>query len=312
MPRRVTGSQDKDLKRGKSADDAGYLGQIGERVRAARDRLGMTRRALSEASGVSERYLADLEAGTGNASVILLRRVAGALKLDLAALLSEQPAHSAELAAAVEALQQLAPKELVLARRLILRAIPAKANLAGASGRRIALIGLRGAGKTTVGQALAQQLGAPFVELDREIERAAGMELSEIFALQGKDSYRAHEFNCLDALVGQHERAVIATGGGLVTEAATFELLLATCKVVWLKADPASHMARVAAQGDLRPMENNPRAMDDLRAILAQRQPLYARAHAAVETTNTTPAQAVRTVLDALGIAGDEVRTVKL
>ncbi len=296
----MTGSRDKDLKRGKTVEDLRYLAQVGDRVRAARDRGGLTRRALSEASGVSERYLADLESGAGNASLILLRRVSVALGMPLDALVAERPESTPEMIAVVAALDRLSPRELVQARHLIMRAVPASTR--GPNGR-IALIGLRGAGKTTVGRALATTLGVPFVELDREIERAAGMELAEIFALQGTDSYRQHELNCLEAVIGQHERAVIATGGGLVSEPAAYELLLATCRVVWLKAAPESHMARVAAQGDLRPMADNPRAMEDLRAILERRQPLYARAHVVVETSETTPEQAVRAVLDVIGDA---------
>ncbi len=292
----------KDLRRGKTADDSSYLLRVGERVRAARDELGLTRKALSQASGVSERYLADLEAGAGNASLMVLRRVAFALTMDMDTLLSERPASSPELAAAIDALSRLSPSDLNKARGLIARAIPALAN--GSSGR-IALIGLRGAGKSTIGRALAKVLDVPFVELDREIERAAGMELSEIFALQGKDSYRQHEMRCLEAVVDQHKKVVIATGGGLVTEPAAYELLLATCRVVWLKAAPESHMTRVMAQGDLRPMADHPQAMDDLRAILDRRKPLYARAHAAVDTTDTTLEEAVRAVIAAIaGHAG--------
>jgi XRE family transcriptional regulator, aerobic/anaerobic benzoate catabolism transcriptional regulator len=275
--------------------------RVGDRVRGARDHLGLTRKALSQASGVSERYLADLEAGSGNASLMVLRRIATALKMDIDVLLSERPEPSPELTAAINSLAQLSPADLIQAKRLLARVIPA---LAKGPSQRIALIGLRGAGKSTVGRAMAATLGVPFVELDREIERAAGMELSEIFALQGKDGYRQHEMRCLEAVIDQHEKVVIATGGGLVAEPAVYELLLATCRVVWLKAAPESHMARVMAQGDLRPMADHPQAMDDLRAILERRKPLYARAHAAIDTTDTTHDEAVRAVLAAVRVDG--------
>jgi XRE family transcriptional regulator, aerobic/anaerobic benzoate catabolism transcriptional regulator len=288
---------DKDPRRGKTADDTAYLGRVGERVRLARDRLGWTRKGLAQASGVSERYLADLEAGLGNASLIVLRRVAAALQLDMEALLSEHPEPSPELSATIKFLSQLSPARLSEARGLLIRAVPGTATVA--SGR-IALIGLRGAGKSTIGRALAQELAVPFIELDREIERAAGMELSEIFALQGQAGYRAQEMRCLEAVVDQHDAAVIATGGGLVTELAAYDLLLATCRVVWLKAAPEAHMSRVTAQGDLRPMADHPQAMDDLRAILERRSPLYARAHFTVDTTGAAPETAVRAIRTAL------------
>jgi XRE family transcriptional regulator, aerobic/anaerobic benzoate catabolism transcriptional regulator len=235
-------SADKDPRRSKTADDEAYLIRVGERVRTTRDRLGLTRKALSQASGVSERYLADLEVGAGNASLILLRRVASALGLDMETLLADRTERSPELTAIIDVLRHLSPVDLAKSRALIARAVPAQSsNLP----HRIALIGLRGAGKSTIGRALAQQLEMPFVELDREIERAAGMELSEIFALQGKDAYRQLEMRCLEAVIDQHTQVVIATGGGLVTEPTAYELLLATCKVIWLKAAPESHMARV-------------------------------------------------------------------
>jgi XRE family transcriptional regulator, aerobic/anaerobic benzoate catabolism transcriptional regulator len=291
---------EKDARRHKSAADTSYLQRVGERVRALREQRGLTRKALSHASNVSERYLADLEAGTGNASIMVLRHIVLALETEMSSLLSEDPSPSNDMAALVGTLSQLSPSDLANARRLITRVLPLAPRRAT---HRIALIGLRGAGKTTVGRAVSQQLALPFVELDREIERAAGMELSEIFALQGKDAFRQHEIRCLEAVIDQHEKVVIATGGGLVTEAVTYELLLATCQVVWLKAAPESHMARVMAQGDLRPMSGRPQAMDDLRAIFANRQQLYARAHVTVETTDTTHEQAVRAVLQAVGIA---------
>jgi XRE family transcriptional regulator, aerobic/anaerobic benzoate catabolism transcriptional regulator len=254
---------DKDHRRSKTADDETYLVRVGERVRATRDRLGLTRKALSQASGVSERYLADLEVGAGNASLLVLRRVASALQLDMETLLADRAERSPQLNAVIEQLARLTPADLAKARNLVTRAYPAHTP-----GRvhRIALIGLRGAGKSTIGRALAVKLDLPFVELDREIERAAGMELSEIFALQGNDAYRQLEMRCLEAVIDQHQQVVIATGGGLVTEPAAYELLLATCHVIWLKAAPESHMSRVMAQGDLRPISGSKIGSHSMRA----------------------------------------------
>ena len=165
-------------------------------------------------------------------------------------------------------LERLSPAELAEARRLIAQ----RFGKAGASAQgRIALVGLRGAGKTTLGQLAAQALAVPFIELDREIERASGMELSEIFATHGQAMFRQLERQCLETIVERFERVVIATGGSLVTEPATYDLLLSTCFVVWLSAKPDEHMGRVLAQGDLRPMAEGPQAMDDLKAILESR-----------------------------------------
>jgi len=285
---------DKDPRREKTAADETYLQRVGDRVRAARDGLGLTRKSLSVVSGVSERYLADLEAGAGNASLLVLRRIATALHLEMEGLLAAGPDPAPELVTAQKLLRQLPGAELAKVRRLLEQSVGSPAR---ARQHRIALIGLRGAGKSTLGRATADALGVPFIELDREIERVAGMELSEIFALQGKTGYRQHELRCLQAVMHQYERAVIATGGSLVTEPEAYDLLLDSCHVVWLKAAPQSHMDRVVAQGDLRPMADNPRAMDDLRAILDRRKALYARAHAVVDTTETSHEEAVRAIL---------------
>ena len=282
-----------DPRRSKSAEDSAYLQRVGDRVRRARDQLGLTRKSLSLASGVSERYLADLETGAGNASVMVLRRIATALHLEIDVLLSTHPDPAPGLRAAIKVLSAMPPAALDRARRWLELGLPDATETSG----RIALIGLRGAGKSTLGRAVAEKLDVPFIELDREIERAAGMELSEIFALQGKTAYRQHELRCLEAVIAQHDRAVIATGGSLVTERLAYDLLLRACHVVWLKADPESHMARVTAQGDLRPMSGNPQAMDDLRAILANRESLYARAHATVDTSGTTHEAAAEQII---------------
>jgi XRE family aerobic/anaerobic benzoate catabolism transcriptional regulator len=245
--------------------DALYLARLGERVRAWRNAQGMTRKALAEASGVSERYLAQLEAGRGNISVLLLRRVARAMRVPVGELVREDTA-------------------------------PRSA--------RIALLGLRGAGKSTLGAKLAQTLGVPFVELDREVEKEAGASLGEVFALYGQDAFRRFERRALERVLDENERAVIATGGGLVTDASTYELLLERCFCVWLKASPQEHMSRVVAQGDMRPFSGRSQgrsaALDEIRRLLADRERLYARAPLALDTSGKTVRQTLQELRKAL------------
>jgi len=288
-------------RRAAPADEA-YLKRVGERVRLARARRGMSRKSLAKASGVSERYLAELERGAGNASLLVLRQIADALSIEAAALVSDAPERPIDLTLALHQLERLTPSELGEARRLIAQRFGQTGAVAQG---RIALIGLRGAGKTTLGQLAAQALGVPFVELDREIERASGMELSEIFAVHGQAMFRQLERQCLETIVARFERAVIATGGSLVTEPATYDLLLSTCFVVWLSAAPDEHMGRVLAQGDLRPMADGPQAMDDLKAILESRTALYAKAGAVVNTGGKTEAQAFAALLAVLPRGGE-------
>lgn len=272
------------------ADEA-FLLALGERVREARARRGMSRKSLAQEARVSERYLAQLEAGEGNASVLLLRQIAGALGLPVVDLLREHNGRPAELALIVELLQRLSPAQLSAARAELARrfaATPAQRR------RRIALIGLRGAGKSTLGMRLARELEIPFVELDREIEREAGTSLSEIFLLYGQAGYRRYERRCLEKAIEQHERCIIATGGSIVSEPGTYDLLLSACYTVWLKARPEEHMARVIAQGDTRPMAGNVQAMDDLRRILDARAALYGQADAMVDTAGHSVEQSLK------------------
>jgi XRE family aerobic/anaerobic benzoate catabolism transcriptional regulator len=284
-------------RRGTTPADEAYLERVGERVRLARARRGMSRKSLSRASGVSERYLAELERGAGNASLLVLRQIADALSIEAAALVSDALERPVDLTLALHQLERLSPADLAEARRLIAQ----RFGQAGPSAQgRIALVGLRGAGKTTLGQLAAQALAVPFVELDREIERASGMELSEIFAVHGQAMFRSLERQCLETIVARFERVVIATGGSLVTEPATYDLLQSTCFVVWLSAAPDEHMSRVLAQGDLRPMADGPQAMDDLKAILESRTPLYAKANAVVNTGGKSEAQAFAALLAAM------------
>jgi XRE family aerobic/anaerobic benzoate catabolism transcriptional regulator len=272
--------------------EATYLRLLGERIREARARRGMTRKLLARDSGVSERYLAQLEAGQGNISIALLRQVAQAMGLPLGDLVRDEPDRPVELTLLIQTLGRLAPKELHEARGLLADAFGAAVE--SERRHRIALIGLRGAGKSTLGMLLARDLGVPFVELDREIERDCGTQLAEVFDLYGQAAYRRYERRALEAVIERHDRAVIATGGSIVSEPATFDLLLSACYTVWLTAAPEEHMSRVMAQGDYRPMAGNAEAMEDLRQILRGREALYRKADAVVDTAGKTVDQSLR------------------
>src|SRR5215471_13476968 len=262
-------------------NDARFLAGLGERVRAARERTGLTRKDLAAESGVSERYIAQLESGRGNISVLLLQKIAMALGLPLDELFSAQDEQTAELALIQQFLKRLPPQQLPKVRAQLVREFgssPLERT------KRIALLGLRGAGKSSLGSRLAKQLGVPFIELDREVEREAGTSLSEIFLLYGQQGYRRYERRCLERVLRQHERCVMATGGSIVSEPGTYDLLLSACYTIWLKAAPEEHMARVIAQGDTRPMAGNDQAMEDLRRILEGRAMLYGQADIVVDT----------------------------
>jgi XRE family aerobic/anaerobic benzoate catabolism transcriptional regulator len=266
-----------------------YLRRLGERVREERARRGMSRRILARDSRLSERYLAQLESGKGNLSINLLRRVAGALNQPLAALVAE-PCEADGVMPVLDRLHRLSAEELASVPALLDAHFgAAHQGSADRDGRlrRLALIGLRGAGKSTLGGRLAGHLGVPFIELDAEIERQSGLSLSEIFTLYGQAAYRRAERKALDDVLDRVPHFVLATGGSIVAEPQTYDRLLRQCFTVWLKASPREHMARVVAQGDLRPMADNSEAMADLRRILAVRGPLYARADRAVDTAGT-------------------------
>jgi XRE family transcriptional regulator, aerobic/anaerobic benzoate catabolism transcriptional regulator len=278
--------------------DEAFLRELGERVRGERARRGMSRRMLADQAGMSERYIAQIEGGKGNTSILLLRQLAAALGLPLGRLL-EREAGSPEMALLGQFLSRLTPQQLKDAHSVL--AARFAADAAALRTERIALVGLRGAGKTTLGKALAKERGVPFFELDREIERLSGSSLASIMELYGQQSYRRYELQALEALLARHERFVVATGGGIVSEAANYELLLRHCLTVWVKATPEEHMERVLAQGDLRPMAGSERAMDDLRRILAERTPLYARADVVVDTAGRSEAQSLEELKQMVG-----------
>jgi XRE family aerobic/anaerobic benzoate catabolism transcriptional regulator len=260
---------------------------LGEKVRLLRSRKGMTRRMLAKSSSVSERHLANLELGVGNASVVLLAQVARALDCALTDLLSDAATSSPERLLIGALLQDRSEDDLTRGRKA-LAALYGQPGSSGARVRRVALVGLRGAGKSTLGRMLAQALAVPFVELTREVERVAGCSLAEIQNLLGQAAYRRYEKRALQEVLALRADAVIATPGGIVSDPATFNLLLSECLTVWLQASPTEHMQRVVTQGDLRPMAGNREAMDDLERILASRAPLYGKADIRVNTSART------------------------
>ena len=280
-----------------SGQDAAFLAMLGERVRDTRMRRGLSRKALARDSGVSERYLAELEAGRGNISILLLRQIGATLGLQLAELLRADEQQPVELALVQEFLQRLPKQRLARVYARLMREFGGHPE--NRSGR-VALLGLRGAGKSTLGAALATELKVPFLELDREIEREAGTSLSEIFLMYGQPGYRRYEYRCLERILEAHTRCVIATGGSIVSDPATYDLLLSSCFTVWLKAEPAEHMSRVIAQGDMRPMAGNAQAMDDLKRILQSRAALYGQADATVNTAGRSAKQSLKDLKRAL------------
>ncbi|WP_322030376.1 helix-turn-helix transcriptional regulator [Paraburkholderia sp. J76] len=291
-----------DPARGERAERDPFLTAMGERVRMLRARRGMTRKTLAAETGLSERHLANLESGVGNASVLVLRQIANTLNCPLAEVIGDVTTSSAEWLLIRELLQGRDPASLQRA-RVALSEMFSQAHADPHRNERIALIGLRGAGKSTLGRMLAQEMKVPFVELTRVIEQLAGCPPSEIHSLYGASAYRRYEHRALEAVVAEHPRAVIASPGGLVSEAATFNVLLAHCFTVWLQAAPEEHMRRVVAQGDLRPMSGNAgnsEAMDDLKRILAGRSELYGRADMTFDTSEKTLADAYLQLRDRL------------
>ena len=277
------------------AGNKATLAELGARVRSWRARRGMTRKALAADSGLSERFLADVESGKGNVSINSLEAAARALNITVLELLQDAPRPA--LARAQTLLGRLDDSQLDQAHALLASTF----GLDDAQGReqRIALIGLRGAGKSTLGAQLAAQRGVPFVELDREIEREAGTSMNEILLLHGQAGYRRYERRALFRIAEDHAAGVVmTTGGSIVSERETFDLLQSRFYCVWLKASPEEHMSRVVAQGDMRPFDSTRgatgEAMDDIRRILASREALYARADAVVDTAARSVKQSLK------------------
>lgn len=261
-----------------------FLVALGERVRALRSRRGMTRKAVSIAAEVSERHLANLEYGEGNASILVLLQVARALHCTLAELIGDVTTSTPEWLLIRELLDGRDDASLRRVRIAIGELLGTGGDNAGISSR-VALIGLRGAGKSTLGPLLAEDLCFPFVELSREIEKFAGCSVSEIQALYGMNAYRRYERRALEETIQIYPEVVIATPGGLVSDPATFNQLLSHCTTVWLQADPEDHMKRVQAQGDLRPMAASKQAMEDLKGILSGRAAFYSKAQYRLDTS---------------------------
>ena len=268
-----------------------FLEALGERVRMLRSRKGMTRRAVALAADVSERHLANLEYGTGNVSVLVLLQVATALQCSLAELLGDVTTTSPEWLLIRELLSKRSEADLRRARMQLVELF-GEGGTAQERQNRIALIGLRGAGKTALGQRLADNLGFPFIELSREIEQFAGCQISEIHNLYGANAYRRYERRALEEAIQIYPEVVIATPGGLVSDSANFNLLLSHCTTVWLQADAADHMGRVAAQGDMRPMAASREAMEDLKRILEGRSAFYSKADLSINTSGRSEDQA--------------------
>jgi XRE family transcriptional regulator, aerobic/anaerobic benzoate catabolism transcriptional regulator len=260
----------------------GFLLSLGKRVRELRNRRGMTRKMMAREADVSERHLAQLEAGEGNVSIVLLRRIAAALHVSLAELFAAEAETQHEKVLIQRFLERLPAHRVEDAMFRLLREF---GDEEVARRKRVALIGLRGAGKSTLGLQLGQQWDIPFIELDREIEKDTGMPLGEIFSLYGQTGYRAIERRSLERVLLEQERAILSVGGGVVSEKETYDYLLSNCYTVWIKARPEEHMARVIAQGDLRAIAGGNQAMDDLRRILEAREPLYRKADMYLDTS---------------------------
>jgi XRE family aerobic/anaerobic benzoate catabolism transcriptional regulator len=295
----TTNSKVVALPRVTQIPDGDFLLFLGKRVRELRNRRGMTRKFAAREADVSERHLAQLEAGEGNVSIVLLRRIAAALHVSLVELFApevEAPDEKQVIQQFLERLPNHRVEDVVF--RLIRDFAPEERTRR----MRTALIGLRGAGKSTLGTKLAADLNLPFIELDREIEKDTGMPLAEIFSLYGQSGYRAIERRTLERVLRERKRAVLSVGGGVVSEKETFDYLLSNCYTVWIKAQPEEHMSRVIAQGDFRAMKGNDQAMEDLRGILAAREPLYRKADFCLDTSGISVEESFAKLQSALQV----------
>ena len=275
-----------------------FLDDLGQRVRTMRGLRGMSRKVLAKVSGISERYIAQLESGKGNVSIVLLRRVAQAMGAHLEDLIPTDDVVD-DWPVMRDLLRNATPAQLAQARDVLAGRGHGKLHL-HAPFNGIALIGLRGAGKSTLGRMLAEKIGWPFVELNKEIEQQNGLSVAEIIALYGQEGFRRLEQAALNNLLAGKEPVVLATGGGIVSEPLTFDRVLSSFYTIWLKAKPEEHMARVRRQGDLRPMADDRSAMQELRTILLSREPLYSRASATVDTAGLTQEKAAAQLIKAV------------
>ncbi len=279
------------------------LEDLGGKVKAVRASRGMTRKMLAADSNVSERYLAQLEQGKGNISIGLLQRVALALRTNLGDLLGGNKDITAEQVLIKELIQRLDHNDQHRALQLLYQNFSASND-----GGRIALVGMRGAGKTSLGSRLAEYLEVPFVQLVTEIEQLGGMPVAEILSLSGKGGYRSLEEKALFDVLARLDKCVIETGGSIVSESALFNMLLTSCYVVWIKALPEEHMQRVIDQGDMRPIQSNDDAMTALRRILEVREPFYAQAHVTVDTANSALGKSFQQLCQVLSKRGRSAR----
>jgi XRE family aerobic/anaerobic benzoate catabolism transcriptional regulator len=277
------------------AEVAKLMARVGERVRKARERKGIPRRVLSEQSGVSPRYLAQLEAGEGNISIGLLQRVAIALDHRIEWLIGEDDPWNSDALRVADMFRSATAQTQASVLR-ILSPEPAESLRAN----RICLIGLRGAGKSTLGALVGQALGLPFVELNSEIEEQSGMPVDELLALYGQEGYRKLEAQAIERIISTYESMVLAVAGGIVAEPETYATLLNTFHTIWLKTSPEEHMARVRAQGDERPMAGNPEAMEQLKSILTSREALYGKAQANLDTSGRSPETSLAELLSVI------------
>jgi XRE family aerobic/anaerobic benzoate catabolism transcriptional regulator len=297
------------LRKASAAIAAGrdpLLTAIGERVRNLRALKGMPRRALAKAADVSERHLANLETGAGNVSVLILKQVASALSCPIAELLGDETTTTPEWLLIRDLLHDRSEADLRRARLALADQFTMVDGKASKSDR-IALIGLRGAGKSTLGRLLADALGRPFVELGVEITRIAGLTPAGIQDLYGPAAYRRYEAQALKETLATIPRFVLATPGGIVSDAGSFGLLLSRCLTIWLQAAPQEHMERVLQQGDLRPMAGNREAMEDLKAILRTRTPFYAKADIDFDTSGKSVQETAEGILQALQASQDNL-----
>jgi len=283
-------------------ETAAFTAEVGRRVRLGRAKRGISRRRLADDSGISERYLAQIEGGAGNPSVIVLKAIAEAMDVPMIELLPQANARAAGLANILDLLARLPVSELASVAETIQSRF---ADGQRERGRRIALVGLRGAGKSTLGQMLAAHIGCPFVELDSVIEQEYGARVSLLIEMSGIGTFRRYERACLERVLAGHETVVVAAAGGIVSSPDTYALLLRRAHAIWIRARPEEHMSRVIAQGDFRPMAQNREAMADLVAILEARRDEYARAEAELDTSDQTPAESfaklVRVVAPLIG-----------